>query len=287
MRPETVNLHIWPKCNLTCSYCYATFPGRPRSLSGREWCAVIDALAAAGVKRLTFSGGEPTLHPDLARLLAHARQRALQTSIITNAARLTDEMLARLDLIGITIDSADDQVQARMGRRLPRGRSYREHVERVACRAHAAGVRLKVNTVVTSLNVSEDLGPLIVGLRPVKWKALQFVHVPGENDRAAAALQVKFDEFRRFVERHRCVERAGIWMVAESAATIRTTYVMVDPLGRLFQNGPHGYALSAPLLEVGLAAAMAEVGGYDRAAFEARGGHVDVLRLPLWKGAGQ
>ena len=284
MRPETVNLHIWPKCNLKCTYCYATFPEQPRSLSGTEWCAIIDALAAAGIARVTFSGGEPTLHPDLLRMLKHARERKLQTSLITNAARLTDDMLAALDLVGITIDSADDEVQARMGRRLPHGRSYREHVEVVASRARKFEVRLKINTVVTSLNVRENMGPLLLSLRPVKWKPMQFVHVPGENDPDAAALQVTSDEFRGFMERHRCVEDAGIWTVAETAATIRTTYVMVDPLGRLFQNGPDGYLRSPPLLAVGLDVAMSAVGGYDRAAFEARGGHVDVRRLPLWNG---
>jgi radical S-adenosyl methionine domain-containing protein 2 len=282
--PETVNLHIWPKCNLKCTYCYGGFPDQPGSLPGADWCTIIALLASAGVRRVTFSGGEPTLHRDLEEMLSHARRLAVQTSIITNGARLSDAMLAQLDLVGMNLDSSEDAVQARLGRSLPRGRSYREHLTDIVQRARRHGARVKLNTVVTSLNVDEDLSAAILALRPEKWKAMQFVHVPGENDDSATALQVTSSQFDTFVARHRRVGEDGIWFVPETAATIQTTYVMVDPMGRLFQHGPEGHALSAPLLAVGLREAMASVGGYDRAQFVARGGAVDVRRLPLLKG---
>jgi radical S-adenosyl methionine domain-containing protein 2 len=285
--PETVNLHIWPRCNLNCTYCYGRFPDQPGSLPGTTWCAIIDLLASAGVRRVTFSGGEPTLHRDLLDMLHRARQRSIQTSIITNGARLSDAMLTELDLVGMNLDSADDAVQARLGRSLPRGRSYREHVAAIVRRARRYGARVKLNTVVTSLNVDEDLSAIILALRPDKWKAMQFVHVPGENDDSATALQVTSSQFNTFIACHRRVGDEGIWFVPETAATIQTTYVMVDPIGRLFQHGPHGHTRSAPLLAVGLAQAMASVGGYDRARFVERGGAVDVRRLPLVKGVSQ
>lgn len=282
--PETVNLHIWPKCNLACVYCYGTFPGRPPTLPGPSWCEIIDMLAAAGVQRVTFSGGEPTLHPELLCMLAHARQRDLRTSIITNGAKLSEALLVHLDLVGITLDSANDETQARMGRALPRGRSYLAHVEAIGQQARAHGVRLKVNTVVTTANVNEHLGDAIGRILPEKWKPMQFVHVPGENDATAAGLQVTAGAFDAFVARHRHLEELGTWIESETASTIRSTYVMVDPAGRLFQHDPAGHRVSEPLLDIGLAAALAAVGGYDRAAFERRGGHVDVRRLPLLKG---
>lgn len=283
--PETVNLHIWPRCNLACVYCYGTFPNRPRPLSIRDSRLILDALADAGVRRVTFSGGEPTLHPDLEQMVRHASARGLRTAIVTNGARLTDALLARLDLVGLSIDSADDGTQAALGRRLPGGRSYVAHIADVAGRVHAAGVRLKLNTVVTRLNLHEDLADIVIALRPTKWKPMQVVRVPGENDAMAPGLEISAEEFGEFVDRHERVAEAGIWYEPESAATIRTTYVMVDPSGRVFQHGPAGHLLSEPVVEVGLAHAMNQVGGYDRAEFERRGGHVDVRRLPVVAGA--
>jgi radical S-adenosyl methionine domain-containing protein 2 len=285
MLVETVNLHIWSKCNLKCVYCYGTFPERPRSLSLADWRLILDELRDHGVVRVSFSGGEPTLHPELLGMLRHAREIGLETSIITNGATLDGAMLDELDAVGITLDAASDDVLVRLGRGLPGGRSYVEHTRDIVRRARQAGCRVKINTVVTSLNVDEDVSAEIIWLRPYKWKAMQFTEVPGENDRGAARLHVSEAEFRRFVDNHAPVREAGIWVEAESASVIQRTYVMIDPSGRLFQHGVDGHRTSPPVLDVGIEAALALVGGYDREAFVGRGGHVDVRRLPVLGGA--
>lgn len=274
---ETVNLHVWPKCNLKCVYCYGSFPDRPRSLALESWQRIIDQLAARGVQRVTFSGGEPTLHPDFLGMLRHARASGLQTSIITNGVRLNEEMIAHLDLVGITVDSAVEGTLERLGR----GRHYLATAHRVAKQAADASVRLKINTVVCSLNVDEDLNSVVLELTPWKWKPIEFTFVPGEHDDADRVLAVRRDGFDAFVERHHDVRRAGIWVAPETAETVRKTYVMVDPEGRVFQHAAGGHARSLLILDVGFDRALASVGGYDRQAFLARGGAVDVRRLPM------
>ncbi len=279
---ETINIHLWPKCNLSCVYCFGKFPARPPHLDGAGWKPILLALANHGVKRISFSGGEPTFHPDLLDLLRHTRALGLQTSVITNGARLSDAMLGDLDLVGITIDSTRPSVLKALGR----GEAYLEAACDLARRTHAAGVRLKVNTVVCSLNVDENLVPLILELRPVKWKPLQFTFVAGEHGEAARSLAISGVAFDRFVDRNRAVERAGVWLAPERDTTIQKTYVMLDPMGRVFQHGPHGHILSPPVTEVGLTRALETVGGYDRWAFLDRGGDVDVRRLPVLQGGG-
>lgn len=284
--PETVNLHIYPHCNQACRYCYGTFPEVSAVLSGTVWCSVIDHLASVGVRRLTFSGGEPTLHRDLGLMLVHAREAGLQTAIITNGAQLNGSLMEHLDLVGLSIDSADERTQAALGRSLPRG-SYIHHIIDLARLARAAGALLKLNTVVTRLNMNDDLNDLVTEIRPDKWKPMQFVHVRGENDASAADLAVTPTEFETFVARHARVREAAVWVAAESAATIRATYVMVDPSGRLFQHAPLGHVRSRPVLDVGLPGALEEVGGYDRAAFLQRGGQVDLQTLRNGPGGGE
>jgi radical S-adenosyl methionine domain-containing protein 2 len=277
---ETINLHVWARCNLRCTYCYGRFPSRPPHLDASAWCKVIDLLAAEGVRRLTFSGGEPTLHPGFGQMLRHARESGLQTSVVTNGVRLASEHVAVLDVVAVTVDSADHSTLERLGR----GVGYLDTALRVADLVHAnrRRSRLKVNTVVTQLNAAEDLTALIRRLRPFKWKPLQFVRVVGENDDSAEALAVDDGVFADFVERHAALA-PEIWLAPESARTIQTTYVMVDPIGRLFQHSPAGHRVSLPLLDVGLRAALEQVGGYDREAFVARGGHLDVRKLPVFQ----
>jgi radical S-adenosyl methionine domain-containing protein 2 len=278
---ETVNLHLERRCNMRCEYCYGQFPERPPMLSIARWSEILDELARSGVRRVSFSGGEPTLFRGLDALLRHARSLSMQCSMITNGTLLTDEMLDELSMVGLTVDSADESSLRAIGRALKGGGSYLSLVRSVVARAKARSVRVKLNTVVTTRNVHEDLSALVIELAPAKWKPMQFTEVEGENDRAAAQLRVSDEAFAAFVARHERVARAGIWVAPETDATIRSTYVMIDPSGRVFQHGPGGHVRSDPVYEVGFEAALAQVGGYDREAFVRRGGAVDVRRLPV------
>jgi radical S-adenosyl methionine domain-containing protein 2 len=277
--PETINFHIWPRCNLRCRYCFGSFPDRPRSLASRDWFRVLDESRSLGVRRANFSGGEPTLYPEIENVVRYARSIGLVTSIITNGKRLTDELLENLDLVGLSIDTEDDDVSRQLGRWDAFESSYRRHIERTAARVRAHGVNLKVNTVVCSANQHEDLNALYLRLDPAKIKLLQFVAVAGENDSEAASLAISDTAFEAFVRRHERVRDAGIWLEPEPASTIRATYVMVDPSGRLFQHQAGTHAHSRPVHAVGLLTALRDVGGYDRALFESRGGHIDVRAL--------
>ena len=59
---------------------------------------------------MTFSGGEPLLHPDLDRLIAHVRSRGMMAGMITNGYLLTPQRVnqlndAGLDHMQISIDN--------------------------------------------------------------------------------------------------------------------------------------------------------------------------------------
>lgn len=124
--PETVNLHLWPRCNQGCTYCFERFRDVRGSMPNRSWMRLLDHLSERGVRRVNFAGGEPTLHPKLEELLMHARDIGLKASIVTNAHRLTDQMLSHLDVVALSIDSNDDAVSARLGRRVKAPGSYRQ-----------------------------------------------------------------------------------------------------------------------------------------------------------------
>src|SRR5208283_4126876 len=49
----------------------------------------------------TISGGEPLLHPDLDRIVAHIRKRGMIAGMITNGYLLTAERIERLNRAGL------------------------------------------------------------------------------------------------------------------------------------------------------------------------------------------
>ena len=277
----SVNFHLWKPCNMSCRFCFATFQdlGRhilPKGHLAPEGCmVVIEALAEAGFEKINFAGGEPTLCPWLPDLIRRAKELALTTSLVTNGSRINRELLARtdgcLDWAAVSIDTLDPSKLQSMGRTTRNGPLSELDYLRILEMLKEAGVRLKINTVVTLQNCDEDLGGFVSRARPERWKLFQVLPVGGQNDGQVNNLLIAQEEFDRYVARNRYVESLGITVVPESNELMTGSYVMVDPAGRFFDNvaGVHRY--SRPINEVGVKAALEEV-TVDPDKFRSRNG---------------
>jgi MoaA/NifB/PqqE/SkfB family radical SAM enzyme len=61
----------------------------------------IDQLAALGTTAITFSGGEPLLHPELERIVERIRHHGAIATLITNGYLLTAQRIERLNRAGL------------------------------------------------------------------------------------------------------------------------------------------------------------------------------------------
>jgi radical S-adenosyl methionine domain-containing protein 2 len=132
-------------------------------------------------------------------------------------------------------------------------------------------LRLKVNTVVTRLNLHDDMRPLIRRLRPARWKVFQVLPVQGQNDGVVEPLLITRAEFETYVARHRELDAEGIGPVAEDNQALTGTYLMLDALGRFFSNRTGEHVYTESILDVGVWGAVRQV-GWDVEGFLARGG---------------
>ena len=265
------NFHMLKPCDSRCRFCFATFRDVRGRLGVEDAERVIDALHDSGIVKLTFVGGEPTLHPHLGRLVRHAKVRGMVTCVVTNGFRLDpllDEAADALDWVGFSVDSGDELTQAELGR------GHGDHVARSvahADRCRELGIRVKLNTVVTRRTVDEDLAALVRRMAPERWKVFQVLPVAGQNDGSVEDLLITDAQFRAFVDRHAHLAGEGLAPVVEDNDAMRGSYVMVDPLGRFYGNATGRHVYSAPILEAGVAAALAQV-GFQPDKFDARGG---------------
>jgi len=94
--------HIIPirRCNLSCTYCneYDDF-SKPVPVD--EMLRRIDMLAALGTSIISFSGGEPLLHPDLDTLIARIRRHGCLVGMITNGFLLNEDRIQKLNRAGL------------------------------------------------------------------------------------------------------------------------------------------------------------------------------------------
>ncbi len=92
--PVLSEIALTYRCQNRCFFCYANAPTRGREvaeMSTAEVQRVIDRIIdQARVPMVSFTGGEPTLRPDLPELIAHAVGREMRTNLITNGIRCGD-----------------------------------------------------------------------------------------------------------------------------------------------------------------------------------------------------
>ena len=112
-------------CNLRCSYCgYAGLLGSCTDDDGHDW-AYAEAYLKKRLDRLdgvVFSGGEPTLHPDLPECLKRVHDLGLATKLDTNGTQpeVLRDLLSQgiLDYVAMDVKAPLENYSSLVGKRI-------------------------------------------------------------------------------------------------------------------------------------------------------------------------
>jgi MoaA/NifB/PqqE/SkfB family radical SAM enzyme len=149
-------LRINGHCNMSCSFCFIdrTVPDLETEMLLRS----IDRLADHHLDHIVLSGGEPTLHPDLPALVAHAKGRGFRTvEIQSNGVKIADPEYAKrladagMDKLTVSLHSVDPAHSDKITR-LPNGFGK---TLRAVHNARELGVRTQIAHVITKSNYRE------------------------------------------------------------------------------------------------------------------------------------
>ncbi|MEO2120205.1 MAG: viperin family antiviral radical SAM protein [Candidatus Poseidoniia archaeon] len=285
--PIAVNWHLEAYCNYSCSFCYAPLTEQRlmSRLSEEAGISIIEDLSSSGVEKINFVGGEPMLHPHLEAWIVTSKSCGLTTSIVSNGTRMTENWLTKmrphLDWLGLSIDASNDELHALMGRGLKGEISSgtSRHLERskeVWRLAQGLGYGLKLNTVVTSVNIDDDMTELVSSLKPHRWKVFRVLRIEGENDGRVEPLLISQEQFEEYMILHRSSLQhfEGTQIVSEDNEDMLGTYAMIDPQGMVYTNLHGRYHYSKQnVIDIGFLAAWAQVmDGFSNIKFERRGG---------------
>lgn len=89
--PESICFRVTRNCNARCHFCLAPPDGDQPSATILKHR--IDWLLSQGVKTIHFCGGEPTVHPALADLLAHTVERGGRNQLTSNGIAIPESLL--------------------------------------------------------------------------------------------------------------------------------------------------------------------------------------------------
>ena len=257
---HVVNYHITNRCNYHCTYCFGKFNGQ-KDPTLDDAKKIVDNIALYFAKnniadgRINFAGGEPTLYEHLDELIDYTNSLGIRVSIVTNGSLLTPERIrswqGKVSCIGISIDSIDNNTNITIGRCCSNKAKDLPNWNGLAKAIHDCDIDLKINTVVSRLNLDEDLSELYRVLSPKKIKLFQMHLIDGINDQAKPH-EITECEFIMFCERHRAFDSV---IVAEPCGSMENSYLMVNPEGKfqLNNNGSYqtfGDLSTTPLLEI-------------------------------------
>ncbi len=154
-RAELVVLRPTVNCNQDCRFCSANETSHNVWTDGDEMLRAVARAARRGVTHLSFSGGEPTLSPDLPEAIAAAKRLGIaKIELVTNGVLLDREAKVRrladagLSHAFVSLHAHDEALSQRITRK--KGDFDRT----VAAIEHllAAGVRTSLNHVICSEN---------------------------------------------------------------------------------------------------------------------------------------
>ena len=238
---NVINYHITNSCNYNCAYCFGKFPNEA-DLPLEEAQKVVDNVyryikkSGFAQGRINLAGGEPLLYANIDRLIDYISSTGLEVSVITNASLLTKERVVRwkgkVSCIGISVDSATENVNLSIGRSCAGRVLTGEHLREVAAAVHGCGIKLKVNTVVSKFNCNEDMRQLYRDLKPDRLKFMQMQIVEGVNACAEKHL-ITASEFSAFCKRHK---NCSPDTVEEPLGSMQNAYLIISPRGDITLN---------------------------------------------------
>jgi radical SAM protein with 4Fe4S-binding SPASM domain len=152
-RPDGATVELTYGCNLRCVHCYnPTHRALPQELSTSEMCSLLNQIADLGVLTVTFTGGEPSVRPDIGDILRHARRQGLLIQVMTNATRMTTSFTHLLHAVGVSqinvsIYGATEAVYERMTGVPGSYRQFRQGLTDLAAVRLPVIVRMPVTTI--------------------------------------------------------------------------------------------------------------------------------------------
>lgn len=154
-----LSIDVTNSCNRDCIHCLRDKVEARRHFSLNLFKQIIDQACDCGIRHVSLTGGEPTLHPNWSELLIALAKRGLQFSIVSNGYKFREKTLPilleaivrkHLDGVCFSLDgSSADSHDALRGED-----SFQEVIE-AANLCRLKGIPLSIKTVVINLNREE------------------------------------------------------------------------------------------------------------------------------------
>jgi MoaA/NifB/PqqE/SkfB family radical SAM enzyme len=211
-RAPRLGFHLTDRCQLDCQHCLRDPEKTARDLPFDLFIRILDqGRTLYGIRSVSFTGGEPTLHPQFLDIVRAVAERQQTWDMVTNGRRLPwvleaisrePELRASLRLLSVSLDGAERETHDEI-----RGAGSYAEVMQAISSAVAHGVPFGIQCALHRKNVHEleRLGLLAaqLGAKHVSFALLQPTGTPHD-----AALFLSAEAWRSVYRRLEALSRA-------------------------------------------------------------------------------
>lgn len=192
--PISVCWDITNQCNANCEFCFRPLVINEIGIEKKR--LILSKIINSGIRKITFTGGEPLLSDHITTLIKEAHNSGLITAIDTNGIMLKqrlEELVNYLDWITLPIDGSKDSVQGEMTREINHFNNTITLIE-VLKKLHFS---IKINTVISKKNIDDlpNIAKLINCLKIDRWKIFQFIPFRGYSIENAKQFHISDEQF--------------------------------------------------------------------------------------------
>jgi len=230
-------IEITTACDLNCPICLKNH-GTPFQMTTTEFASILDRLVEyeGTVPVINLSGGEPTLHPDLAQFLAIAADKGImQTTVSTNGNKLLqDENLRQVFRATDTIAALQFDGFRPESYQYLRGTNLAEQKQQMIRMLEAEGIKYSlVATIAKNVN-DQEISALVDFFFESRALSLMFQPASFTGNAAhlpAAALRITIPEVVKAIEKSRYVSKGDFNPLPCShfACFALAYYLIVEP----------------------------------------------------------
>lgn len=227
--PRRIVIELTNICNLHCSYCLrddeALYQTRARFFPLDLLRRILrDAREAAGVSHVSFTGGEPTLHPDFGGILEAVGAEGMRASFVTNGWHfdrvwpVLDVHRSAVSVVSFSVDGATRETHDRW-----RGAGSFDRVIRAFTRCRMGNIPFAVKAVIRRDTVPQFQDLVLLAAR-MGAQAIHFSHVLPTSGEVESESAMSLEE-----RAHAEQEIALLRRILKMPVALDVGYANIDP----------------------------------------------------------
>ncbi len=231
-KPLIVGWSVTERCNRKCAYC--SIWRRPdNDLSTPAVFSIVDTLAEAGTLRISFTGGEPLLRPDMGDIIRYVHEKGIETKMNSNGSLIKEKIndLDCLDMLTLSLEGPEAIHDA------IRGRGSFAEVRQALRVARENGIKTGLATVLTSTNL-ESIDYILETARETSSRVVFQPATPLKlGGRTTNDLAPPVEPYRRVILRLIERKKAGDNTIGNSVTGLRHLYQWPEPTSMTCASG--------------------------------------------------